>query len=301
MLLKNAITQTADTILNRMERVTYKDWFDAECEQATISKNKAYKRMQHRKHTWKAVEEYRTARKEEKRVHKQKKKIFTEHELEELEHLRSNNESKSFYRKLNKSRKDFQPRTILCQNKEGMLESEDDDILRRWAEHFDELLNTEPSDQNTINQETYQVFPATNEPIPTSDEVKNAIQKLKDNKAPGIDLIQAELIKKASPDFIEYMHQLIIKIWTSETIPEDWNWSIICPIHKNRDMTICSNYRGISLLCVAYKIFSNILLNRLMPYVETTTGDYQCGYRQERSTVDQILTVHQILEKCTEH
>jgi hypothetical protein len=104
-----------------------------------------------------------------------------------------------------------------------MLLDERDDILRRWAEHFDELLNTESYNQNTINQETYQVFPATDEPIPTFDEVKNAIQKLKDNKAPGIDLIQAELIKKASPYFIEYMHQLIIKIWTAETIPEDWN------------------------------------------------------------------------------
>jgi hypothetical protein len=110
--------------------------------------------------------------------------------------------------------------------------------------------------QNTINQETYQVFPATDEPIPKSGEIKNTIQKLKDNKAPGIDLIQAELINKASPDFVEYTHQLIINIWTTETIQEDWNWCIICPIHKKGDMTICSNYRGISLLCVAYKIFS---------------------------------------------
>jgi hypothetical protein len=38
-----------------------------------------------------------------------------------------------------------------------------------------------------------------------------------------------------------------------------------------------------------------------MPYVETTIGDYQCGYRQEQSTVDQIFTVRQILEKCSEH
>jgi len=66
-------------------------------------------------------------------------------------------------------------------------------------------------------------------------------------------------------------------------------------------MTICSNYRGISLLCVAYKIFSNILFNRLVPYVKTTIGDYQCGYCQEQSTIDQIFTVCQILEKCSEH
>jgi len=182
-----------------------------------------------------------------------------------------------------------------------MLLSEGDDILRRWAEHFEELLNTEPSNQNTTNQETYKAFPATDEPIPTFDEVKNAIQKLKDNKTPGIDLIQAELTKKASPDFIEYMHQLIIKIWTTETIPEYWNWGIICPIHKRGDVTIRSNYRGISLPCVAYKIFSNILFNRLMPYVETTTGDYQRGYHQEQSTEDQIFTVCQILKKCSEH
>ena len=58
--------------------------------------------------------------KKEKRVHKQKKEIFIERGLEELEHLRSNNESRSFYRKLNKSRKDFQPRTILCRDKEGI-------------------------------------------------------------------------------------------------------------------------------------------------------------------------------------
>ena len=43
MFLKNAVTQTAGTVLNRIERVTYRDWFDAEYEQATISKNKAYK------------------------------------------------------------------------------------------------------------------------------------------------------------------------------------------------------------------------------------------------------------------
>ena len=38
-----------------------------------------------------------------------------------------------------------------------------------------------------------------------------------------------------------------------------------------------------------------------MPYVETSIGDYQGGCRQERSTVDQIFTVRQIIEICSEH
>jgi len=224
----------------------------------------------------------------------------SEHELEELERLKSNNESKSFYRKLNRSRKDFQPRTISCRDKNGMLLSEENDILRRWAEHFDELLNIECSNQNATSKEMCQVYLDTNEPTPTLDDVENAIQRLKDDKAPGMDLIQAELIKKASPDFVECMYQLITKIWITKTIPEDWNWSIICSIHKKGDVTICSNYRGISLLCVTYELFSNIFFNRLMPHVETTIGDYQSGYRREQSAVDQIFTISQILEKCSE-
>jgi sorting nexin-29 len=95
-------------------------------------------------------------------------------------------------------------------------------------------------------------------------------------------------------------HQLIAKIWITETIPEEWYLSILCPIHKKGDVMVCSKYRGISLLCIAYKIFSNILFNRLSPCVEGIIGDYQCGFHQGRSTYDQIFTIRQILEKCNE-
>jgi hypothetical protein len=61
----------------------------------------------------------------------------------------------------------------------------------------------------------------------------------------------------------------------TEIIPEEWNISIVCSNHKKGDAMVCSNYRGISLLCIAYKIFSNILFNRIPPCVEGITGDYQ--------------------------
>jgi len=101
-----------------------------------------------------------------------------------------------------------------------MFLNEEGDIFRRWAEHFDELLNKEFSNRNVNNQETYQVPSDTDEPTPILDEVDNAIKKLKDIKAPGVDLIQTELIMKDSPDFVECMYQLITKIWTTEIIPK---------------------------------------------------------------------------------
>jgi hypothetical protein len=122
-----------------------------------------------------------------------------------------------------KAERTFNTEKILCQNKVRMLLSEEDDILRRWAERFDELLNKEFFNQNATRQETYQAYSDINEPTPTLDDVRveNAIQKLKDNETPGIHLTQAELIKKAGPDFVERMYQLIIKICITEIIPED--------------------------------------------------------------------------------
>jgi hypothetical protein len=44
-------------------------------------------------------------------------------------------------------------------------------------------------------------------------------------------------------------------------------------------------------------LFSNILFERLYPYVENIIGDYQCGFYQGRSTSEQIFNICQILEK----
>lgn len=80
-------------------------------------------------------------------------------------------------------------------------------------------------------------------------------------------------------------------------MPESWKESIIIPIFKKGDKQNCNNYRGISLLATSYKVFSNVLLDRLTPHAEQILGDHQCGFRNNRSTTDQIFTIRQLLEK----
>ena len=50
------------------------------------------------------------------------------------------------------------------------------------------------------------------------------------------------------------------------------------PIYKKGNKTDCANYRGISLLPAMYKILSNILLSRLIPYADEIIGDHECGF-----------------------
>jgi hypothetical protein len=64
------------------------------------------------------------------------------------------------------------------------------------------------------------------------------------------------------------IHRLIYSIWNKEELPQQWKESIIIPIYKKGDKTGCNNYLEISLLSIALKILSNILLARLTPYVK---------------------------------
>ena len=93
----------------------------------------------------------------------------------------------------------------------------------------------------------------------------------------------------------------LLFVWNKEELPEEWKEMIIVPIYKKGYKTDCNNYSGISLLPTTYKILSNILLSRLVPYAEDVIGDYQCGFRLNRSTTDHIFCICQILEKKWEY
>jgi len=109
------------------------------------------------------------------------------------------------------------------------------------------------------------------------------------------------LIKAGGRTFRGEIHKLIIFIWNKDELPDEWKESIIVPINRKEDKTDCNNYRGISLLPTMYKVLSNILLSRLIPYAEEVTGDHQCGFRCNRSTTDCIFCIRQILEKKWEY
>jgi sorting nexin-29 len=97
------------------------------------------------------------------------------------------------------------------------------------------------------------------------------------------------------------IRKLIIAIWNKEELPEEWKESVIVLIHTKGVKTECNNYTGISILRTSYKILSNILLSRLIPYAVKIIGDHQCGFRRNRSTTDHIFCIRQILEKKWEH
>ena len=70
---------------------------------------------------------------------------------------------------------------------------------------------------------------------------------------------------------------------------------------KKGDLTIPTNYRGITLLPIAAKIYNKLLLNRIVPEVDPLLRKNQNGFRRGRSTLSQILSIRRILEECRKY
>jgi len=67
--------------------------------------------------------------------------------------------------------------------------------------------------------------------------------------------------------------------------------------YKKGTRSKCENYRGITLLPTAYKLFANTIKNRLNEYLEDEMIEEQCGIRKEPSCTDAIFTEQQIMER----
>ena len=96
------------------------------------------------------------------------------------------------------------------------------------------------------------------------------------------------------------LHEIVLDFWKKEVPPKDWIDAMIIKLFKKGDTTDCGNYRGISLLSIAGKILSNILLCRLNEITDDVVPETQCGFRKCRGTVDMMFCARQLIEKCKE-
>ena len=71
-------------------------------------------------------------------------------------------------------------------------------------------------------------------------------------------------------------------------------------VQEQIDRSDRHNYRGISLLCIAGKLFARVALYRLQKLAERVYPESQCGFCSNRSAVYIIFSLRQLQEKCKE-
>ena len=171
--------------------------------------------------------------------------------------------------------------------------------MKDWALYFENLLNNHQSETEDLP------LPAQKDlKIKTSDftraEIDEAIESLKNGKSPGIDsCIVAEILKNGG-DFIRtIIHQVCLNVFNKHEPPRQWTNNMIVPIPKKGNLQLMTNYRGITLMSIAAKVYNKVLFNRIMPIVDQVLRRNQAGFRKERSCIQQIHILRRLMEGAT--
>ncbi|KAK3509067.1 hypothetical protein QTP70_020205 [Hemibagrus guttatus] len=166
------------------------------------------------------------------------------------------------------------------------------DIVGRWKEYFEDLLN--PTDTPSVEEP--EAEDSEVDSFITQAEVTEIVQQLLGGKAPGVDEIRPEYLKSLDVVGLSWLTRLCNIAWRSGTVPLDWATGVVVPLFKKGDRRVCSNYRGITLLSLPGKVYSRVLERRVRPLVEPRIQEEQCGFRPSRGTLDQLYTLHRVLE-----
>ena len=199
--------------------------------------------------------------------------------------------SKSFRNPRNKCR------NIVDEN--GQIITEPEQINEKWTEYFTNLLNV-PQDEPEEEGEEEVEIEINPEDTVSMAEMKDALKEMSNGKACGTDELPIELFKEASENIRVLLLDIINQSWLEEISPEDWGKQTICPFFKKGDPTKCENYRGISLINHAAKLYERILEKRARAIIEPQLGEWQHGFRKSRGTTDMIFSIRQLMEKAWE-
>ena len=182
------------------------------------------------------------------------------------------------------------------------LYTDKEKILKRWAEHFNNVLNRPSSINEAAIARLLQDAPNMSVlNTVKGDEVLKATKKLLNGKTPGVDGIPGEVFKKGGPKLITKLTE-IFNMLHQECIPQEFKDASLVHLYKRKgNRRSCDNHRGISLLSIAGKILAHVLLNRLLNHLEQDLlPESQCGFREGRGTIDMIFAACQLQEKCQE-
>ena len=185
-------------------------------------------------------------------------------------------------------------------DKDGKMLKMKEAIKRRWKDYFEDLMNVKSVGEakvTSMGMDGGRNRVGEQEGI-RREEVIKAIANLKNGKAAGVDGITAEMLKYGGEAIVDWMHRICALAWNEGKVPGDWTKAIIIPVYKGKgSRSECGNYRGISLLSIAGKVYGKIVVERVQKITESMISEEQGGFRKGRGCVDQIFSLRIIIEK----
>ena len=128
----------------------------------------------------------------------------------------------------------------------------------------------------------------------TLEELDSVFKKTKNRKTAGLDEIPPKVSKTREFDDILLRHCNAVynQIW----LTDGWRDTSYLSPKKQGDLRLAKNCIGITLTSIAAKIYNVLLRNHIEPKIDNILRKNQNGFRRNRSTTSQTLTIRRISE-----
>uniref|UniRef100_A0A8C1PP13 Reverse transcriptase domain-containing protein n=1 Tax=Cyprinus carpio TaxID=7962 RepID=A0A8C1PP13_CYPCA len=167
-------------------------------------------------------------------------------------------------------------------------------IAELWREHYCDLFNCVKSNPVRINHE-HTDFSA--DMMVRVADIYVAINMLENNKACGMDYINAEHLKYASHKLCPLLSMCFNGCLVHGVLPNAFMSVLLLPVLKDKagKLNSIDNYRPIALASILSKVLERILLTKLEMYV--LTADNQFGFKRKHGTDLCIYALKEIVSR----
>ena len=216
------------------------------------------------------------------------KETFIQEQCQQIEGNAINNSTRELHQGIKSLTKKFHPTVDTIKDEEGIIICDRDKVQNKWRNYCSNLYE---ENKDFASRQVH--FQSTTVPPPFLDEIKKAINDLKQGKSPGFGGIAAEMIKNGGEKVEMFYHTLCTKIWIENKWSDDWGLSVFVPIPRSGDTLQFSNNRTISLISHSSKILLKIIAKRLAMKLNEEISEEQAGFHQ-------IMNLKMVLEKSRE-
>jgi hypothetical protein len=179
---------------------------------------------------------------------------------------------------------------------DGTWSITDDEKATAFATHLSNVFTAPPPDPHHDTTDTVQRYLDSacpmSLPIPPFSlaEVIMEVSKCNNHKAPGFDLITAQILKQLPREATVLLTAIYNSMLHLAYFPVQWKFAQLIMIPKpGKPPHSVTSYRPISLLPLLSKIFEKLFLQRLRVYTDLNDKlpNHQFGFREKHSTTHQ--------------
>lgn len=175
---------------------------------------------------------------------------------------------------------------------DGVEASNSTEKCELFAAHFSSVFSTEsvtPSEvdaaitdvpSNLLDLDTFRITP---------NMITEAAKKLKCSFSPGPDGIPTAVFCRCTDALAEPLCKIFNQSFDDARFPRIWKQSFMVPVHKKGDKRDVKNYRGITNLSAASKLFEMIISHVILEQAKCYISADQHGFMPGRSVTTNLL------------